>query len=571
MLRRLVTAALVAAFVCLGVVVPAAPVAAAGAPPYALPPCTLPDAETGGWNLRDGVATGTRFEDETPVRPRHYRLGEPCFDDNGFSDPVLALPVRLTDIPVDILDEDEDGEDDGGGGEPTLVGQPSTSINTSAAGWTGTIAAYVSGTRVSTGQAFRATCFEVEDSSGTPITTGAHSFSYVTDETGTGGAGSMTTTISGTFTGGGPSWGCPDGTTHAFLQQNNPLPWIAWMYWPKALAGGETYAGTVGECLTDPEFDCQHGQPIFLSAVGGHGFYGGTQSATMQFGAWPGDWLGVDEISAVTCSTSYSGGTETVVEMEHAIGSPGDSAEPPVVVDGVATEWSLWQMKYPDVDITESGCDYLVAIEMWVCTHVLYALGGIPQYGCFLHEWTAERWADNNAYAGPDGETPEEHICTLYPETPGCYEVINPPYVDGTDFDVACAGAPEPTWAVWDWLFPWVGHMVQCLFVPINGWDRLGWVETAWQSGAGGDMTDTIAALGDALVVEGGCGVILEGDVLGSDVEIDTCSWSWANAGRVMLYWLIIITGCFAAVMFLMKSIFGIIDGRTPTPFDEDK
>lgn len=580
--RTALAAVATAAFVLIGVLVPALPAAAIGVPPNALPECTGTASETGGWGLRDVVSVGTSATEPSPVRPRTARLNEPCFDDVGFSDPPLMIPVRMTDIEVPMLDEDEDDMDDGA----PDVGDPDTP-EWGSSGYGGTVLTVV-GTlnrewrASSVWHRYRYICVQVTGSLtglgaylDIPAWSGSHTGINFDPSAGPGADRlvNLGPTSNATWSGSQntPTTGsCPGTATHAIIlgvnDQGGTNPtgtmWAP-LDWPTSIQlapTGSPGSGTGGEYQT--------------AYTLGTAYYGGTQGAHYTFGA--GSGYSLPDEGEVVCSDSYSAASTTshpIEVMDYGGFSNLDrNTTPPVVVDGVATEWSTWAGYYP-TDVGSGGvylsnCPFLVSVRFWVCT---FADHDPTQFGCVEVAWSADRWRDRTAYVGPDGDSPEEAICYLYPDTEGCYEVLNPPILDGTDFDVACAGAPEPTWAVWDWLFPWVGHMVQCLFVPLNGWDRLGWVDSAWRGGAGGEISDTLDALLDSLAVEGGCGLIMEGEVLGSDTAIDTCSWGWASTARLFLYWAFLITGCFAAVIFLMRTIFGLIDGRTPTPFDEDK
>lgn len=590
MIRRVLSAALVAAFVCVGVLVPATPATAVGVPPSALPDCTGTPPETGGWAVRDVLATGTRFEHPAPVRPRNIRLGEPCFDGEGLSDPVLAIPFRLTDIPVEMVDLDEDGMDDGGpeGSPATCTTYPTAAATPTEAELlsmatlcTGITAAWLSATgsnppgfpQFATGDSYEVTVTS-EDSDDVLV-------EYET----------ITPLSSGQTQGGALRLWCRSNVGVLTVDENISVTWSTTV--PTSSHLDCSHTTDVAEYVTWSRWTpdgVSAGQAMTMLAYFGAGsfptdgttsytgFYGGSQAAQFQFGAWPSPepgvpFEGVDSQSVILCSGTYTADVTTSHDFENGVTSYG---EPPVIVDGEATEWQIWQNHYPGSptdpgSVYLSNCPYLVEIQMWVCTYVDHPIAGVPQYGCQLLVWDADRWRDRNPYQGGDAGTDEEAICDLLPDTPGCFDVLNPTPIDGTDFDVACAGAPEPTWAVWDWLFPWVGHMARCLFVPLNGWDRLGWVESAWQGGAGGDLSDTMSALGDALVIDGGCGALLDGNVMGADVELDTCSWEWAAGGRTLLFWFITIMGGIAAIIFLARTIFGLIDGRTPTPFAEDK
>jgi len=529
--RTVLTAVATAVFACVGVLVPIAPAAAAGVPPAALSDCNGDSAATGGWLVRDVVATGTTADSPAPVRPRNFRLGEPCFnDEGGLPDPVLAVPVRITDVEIPGI----------------LVPGATTNEACTSGGY----------------------CVRIIDLAYSRDGTNRWTFcvqsfggNFPTPQPGptfgikiVGGGSSYYTSTELSY-----NLYAPDTPACNAIPTNNR----AYMIW-----GTGTKPVVADTRISDPALSAYSGR----YAVKIPGLFEGTQPAQAVFGA--NTSFSVPDTGHATCSTDYLGtDTETFDLPGHGHGgSPGISAEPPTVDgEGEATAWTIWQDYFPSGGgtdpgaVLESDCDYLVSLAFWIC---IYVGTDESEFGCLEVAWTADRFRDRKPYPTT---TDDESICALYPNTPGCFDVINPPFVDGTDFDTACAGAPEPTWAVWDWLFPWIGHMVYCLFVPLNGVDRLGWVSSAWENSAGGALTEVAAAVGDALVIDGGCGTLVDVDVQGTPMEIDTCAWTWAEQGRQLLYWFIIVTGCLAAVGFIFRSVLSIVNSRMPVPFSEDK
>lgn len=579
----------------------AATVSNIGIPPSTLGSCEFPDSETGGWNLRDIQADGTRFFDPAPVRVRNARLGEPCFDSEGYTDFPLAVPVRLSDIPVAMVDEDDDGFDDPG---PTDDPADCTNVHTSAP--TPTLAEVQSVGAICIGITL-AWLSPTGSNGGHPVFSEGQS-SEVTvipedaDDILVNFSG-FTSLASGQTQGGNMRLWCRN--TSGVIQEDesvsvsltNATPptsvhldcsattdvavYVMWDYWTT----GGTSAGRNLRMLDyygTGTFPVQ-GQASYL------GWYGGTQAATFQFGAWDGAWpdgFGVDSPSMVYCASTYTGPVTLSMEFESAIGSPGNSAEPPVIEeDGTVSSWDIWQLKYPtDVSsggIYKSNCPYLVKIEMWVCSYTGHPLAGVANnFGCFLAEWTAERWRDHTPYQDP--ENPQVAICDLYPDLPGCYEVLNPPVIDGTDFDTVCAGAPTFTAPGWDAFFNWVpdlvnfmgswiGHYAECFFVPANGFDRLGWVDSAWRGGAGGEIATAATSAFEGLELDGYCGTLTSVVVLSESEPIDTCAWEWGTDVRMLLYWGVLVLGGFSAVMFVIKTVQGVAGGQMPSPDSEEK
>lgn len=536
-LNRYAAVAVAAVFVSLGVIVPAGPASAAGVPTAALPACSGDVGPTGGWLVRDMVSTGTNETNPAPVRPRNARLGEPCFDTEGFVDPVLAVPVTLSDVPVDGVGED--------GVDATEL--CATNDPTNCGHFTGF--GYVTATPTDR----RVCMFFVGDNSP------AQQITLRVGGTGPGGgATNGGYTVSGaktTYTGGTVT--CPGGSNAVLpyscgvtaCVDQTTAPW-EWRY------------GSVSSANSD-----WTGNMIPFGS--GVDLFAGTQAAHYVFGA--GSMFGISDPGEAVCSTDYGATSTTTIDLEgHGLGNPGTRDEPPVLdEDGNPTAWTIWDHFWPADELSggvyESNCAYLVSIRLWVCAFTGHS---VTEYGCLEFRWSADRFRVRTPY--PEGE-PTDVICDLFPDSPGCFDIVNPPYIDGTDFDVVCAGAPEPTWAVWDWLFPWVGHMLGCLFIPVNGPDRLGWVAAAWEGSAGGSIGEVFTAVGNSFAITGGCGNIMDADVMGVDFQMDTCSWTWAALGKQALYWLIVITGCLAAVFFIFRSVLAIVNTRMPVPFDEDK
>lgn len=568
--RTVLAAVVTAAFVCLGIVVPATPAQAAGVPPVALQPCNGEHVDTGGWLSRDLVSTGTSSTDPVDVRPRNARLGEPCFDDLG-GDDVLGVPVTLTDLPVPMLDVDEDGEDDGvpsSGPCNAVVGTASSPSVAEVLTLTDLcnelIPAYTTGPE--TFQPAPSGPFTVDVTGTNQVTiglgsmvTGSNTRGFVLNLYCKSATGDLPTAVDDSDN---VSWNTTlpiDRSLNCTL--GTEVPWMV-------VVTSRTHPSGDGTRMMGAMWSSDALNPV----GGGTSYYGGTQGAHFSFGA--GTEWSVPDDGVVICASDYSA-EDTVTYPVEAKGL-GDfealdrSPTPPVLVDGVATDWSIWQVFYPtDVlsgGVYESNCPYLVELRFWVCAFTGH---GPLDYGCSEVRWLADRFRDRANYPGVD--TPQESICDLYPNTPGCFEILNPPYVDGTDFAQVCAGAPEPTWAVWDWLFPWVGHMLNCLFIPVNGLDREGWIASAWEQSPFGGIGDIVAGIGNAMEIEGGCGMLVSGTVLGSAFEMDTCSWTWAAGGRQMLYWIIVVLGSLAAVGFILRSVLAIVNNRMPVPLDEDR
>lgn len=131
----------------------------------------------------------------------------------------------------------------------------------------------------------------------------------------------------------------------------------------------------------------------------------------------------------------------------------------------------------------------------------------------------------------------EPYMCEIFPDMADCappHGAGDPfvPAAAGTDFAVVCAGAPEATWMVWDWLGPWVGHYARCLWEPSAGWDPDGQINQAYQSGSVAEVVRLVGAF-TAVEWTGSCGVIGTGAIQGQTLAVDTCAPLWGQFAPV--------------------------------------
>lgn len=125
-----------------------------------------------------------------------------------------------------------------------------------------------------------------------------------------------------------------------------------------------------------------------------------------------------------------------------------------------------------------------------------------------------------------------------------------------TDFDTVCAHAPSATWAVWDWLGPWVGHYAKCLFVP-TAIDPGSRIKIAFDQSALGPITTAMSALGNVGVTPS-CGQIISGSLMGSSLNWSTCSIGDRFATvRTLIGYGVVIFGMFKIITFVLTG-FGI-------------
>lgn len=544
---------------------------AGGVPPSAMPGCG--DAQAvGGWDVRDLIATGTSATEPSPVRKRNVRLSEPCFEDvPGTDEALLYVPVRATEIPVPMLDEDDDGRDDGApeiepGGEFATGCMPGATRCVTVMGflerqWRPASAwhsyTYVCLSVVGSLSGHRLMADMPEDR--------RPAGQYQVESAYGSGYGGQFAAPAGTNV--SPAWNtsnstpvsanCPAGSTHAF---NIDIPTGGTGTMPLPAPKPPIRVG-IQQIGTTPIYWSEKGDSVEL----GTDYYGGTQGAQFVVGAGE-DMVPSGENTVISCAATYSGPPTVTYEwssVEKWVSVDG----PPKVVDGVATAWSAREnVGITDATFTSSDCPFLVSIELWVCAYTDY---GSDNFGCTQVTWDAEKYREHGSYG--DDETPVEVICRIYPDDPACYDVLNPPYVDGTSWDDTCgANFPELAWGDWNWLPDVVGHLAVCLWVPANGFDRGNWIHTAAQNGALGDVADLAAAGRTSFGFSAGCGVLVQDDQTGLD--LNTCNWSsWSGDIRGIIALILWAGFALWAINFLIKMIVGIPNRETPLPTGDSK
>lgn len=564
------------------VMVPGA--AQAATVPYEALKCTHPGAR-GGWDVRDWVATGTYHTDTAPVRGRTLRVGEPCV---GEFEDFLQLPTVIQDLPVPMLDEDEDGEDDGAP-EPEVevveCGVPAdpddrftnrtnptlaecNQARAFASTWRGRVSF------VSTGGDLTMRVVTVTPGTGTV----ALGYVCVTTAAGTPTHSGVTTLFSGSVAGKTLLQldeyeipvSCPAGrslvvvtTTAASFAGDVPV---------KVLFG---FDGALGDDEA-PDY--------------GSGYFGGSQEAPMVIAPTPGEWqypgavemhdFGVDW-STFSCANSYDGPVAETFRIAESTLIRGYSPVPlpPRIPEGGGDPiWNVADTDHPSIYLPldpgfsmAEDCPYLVEVKLWVCTWS----GNHPSTsGCAESTWRAEWWRDGKLYISNNADDPGVILCKVFPENPGCFDVLNPPVRDGSNFDEACADAPTVAWNDWSNLGAWIGHYARCLFVPLNGFDRGGWVASAWDQSAGGALATLAAEVASALTWTDSCGVLFSGDAGGFDLELDTCSWmEWSGPVRTIFGAGVVLMGGWFIAMQVMGTVLSVVNKRVQNPLkgDDDK
>lgn len=588
-----------AAFVAVASVVfgGALPALAASVPPAVIETCEAP-TDRGGWNFRDTAAVGTYHEDPAEVRGRTVRMAEPCFATGSFS-----IPIQTTDIPADMLDADDDGQDDGGPEptvgeewEPACAGASPTTciVPTSVSGVTTwkpssvwhtlrwICGYYPNHATKPAGTNFRITMPYDSRSSTTLNVPAAGTYNipsgyiFVSDGTGSalGGSGGAYTPSTPRSCPAGTEWYIEFGVNDQGGTNPTGTTWAPALL-PTAIMlvdGSNVGTGGAQEAAFEP----------------GTGYYGGTQEAPVVLAPAPGATYGGAVVnpgtwsSFVECAESYEGPvTDQYMLTPTLLEDGGAGQTPPHLEDGVATAWTVLDLStftaikplgsdpYVGGTVDAADCAFLNRVVLVTCT---WAERHPSSYACQETEWTADRWRTHNAYQGTEGEPPGNLLCYIYPDLPGCYDVLNPPYVDGTDFSVVCADPPEAAWLDFGWLPAVIGHYAECLFVPVNGWDRDGEVADAVATSSAGDLgtmiSEVYVGLGSAV---GTCGAIVDVDLVGTPLVIDTCSWGWAPPLRSVLVFGVLALGGFAVASFALRTVQSLRGGEAPDPLGGGK
>lgn len=536
--------------------------------PIALGACDV-HRPGGGWDNRNRVSEGTSSSAENiPVRSKHLRLGEPCVQSGS----LMYLPMMFTDVPVPMVDVDEDGEDDpitgldecvhlGPNDDAEIAANEFalvTSAKTSCS--VGVLAHLAVGEdRYTRGGSFTVDV-ELTNERTASITIGelegagpseGMAFVYlcrtgagVVEQGGTFNVG----TVSGYQSNGGDTLvrSCSIGKTFYALFARSQLTGVSAVF-----SWGVAYRAELAPAGDDVD-----------------GWFGGTQGAQFHVTGNTHSPLANDEpgpLSMMYCRSDPGDvGTRFGVELVTSFAGFLGGAVPVVVEEEVV--WSGWAetaVMSPDI----AGCGYLEAIELVICD----PLGiGTNVWACLTHTWTADRWRDAPPY-GDDGD-PTITLCELTPWIPQCIPVLFPPFFDPIDFGVVCADPPATTWEVWDWLGPFLAHYAECLFVPQGGFDRHGKISAAWAGTAGGALASAAVTVLDAFYFEGSCGPLVAVVPLGgADVSINTCTWSWAGQLKIALGWLVILLGAWRAVGFAIAIVQSAIGAsKMPNPVGDD-
>lgn len=221
--------------------------------------------------------------------------------------------------------------------------------------------------------------------------------------------------------------------------------------------------------------------------------------------------------------------------------------------------------------VTPQNCPYIVRIEMPVANgSQSWDTAGS---GRMMFMWTADSWYTQKAY---QLQSPLELICNS--GSPAAASILTcsgfvP--LDGSSFAVACAGAPLPTWGDFSWFPNVVGHYAECLFNPMNGFDRTGQAKESWERSQPGQVINAFNNFTDVVAAPGACGpiVTLPLDPTGRDADavVNTCTWSWAGGMRTFLGFVVTVLGFIAVAVFFAKVWASVFGGPITSPVTNDE
>lgn len=577
-MRKLIAAASVALLVSGLVALPALSASAAAPPGVPLPALDLchdpsdgsDGATKGGWDRRDFLSTSSDGEpvEGFPARPRNVRLGEPC---TNTTTGELSIPANLAEVPTP-------GEylEGGGAGELPESGTTPDGCAYTGSGYTnrwveqggpvayqkclGTYEIYGTG-------GGSLTLYEIDDTHVGVSWTGLvvygsanHYFAlfYMCPSAAPGdGMGYPSAAVlkakywatdNGTPTFGNQSFamttacGTTDDSGYAMSAPSAQPRLALWM--PNASGGvnvrgvwASTAPGGVG------------------GTEGGGSTVGGKPSSKLTFGG--GD-------SYATCADTL-GGSNFDVPIDYQITS--DGTENSLPAGSGHDQWRL-TAQAPTGGIDLDSCAVLVAVHYDVCIWFRTGNSGPAIMVCVTAVWSAEGYTAGDPYVDPTD--PEYQICEKNPELPGCYDILNPPDVDGSDISV-CDGSPEPEWLSFGWLGPWVVHWATCLFIPANGFDREHYVSLTWSYTAAGQLGSVVGETAEAFQFGETCGVLFSGDFRGTGMAMSTCDWSWASNLKGIITIGLVVLFSLWGLRFLTSTIVGLFSRKTPNPIGGDE
>lgn len=220
------------------------------------------------------------------------------------------------------------------------------------------------------------------------------------------------------------------------------------------------------------------------------------------------------------------------------------------------------------------ACAYVRTINVRGC---VYLVGNVWQ--CEDFTWSAERSFRGTPYVDEPTD-PGAFICDLVSDHPDCPYILPPGGINGTDPDSVCGAIPAfsaPGWDVFSSWIPtlvnysqyWIRLYARCMWYPVNGFDRSGWVADAWASSSASAITVTVGSVVDGWQFSPDCGYLFES---GPDdplpgFGINTCDWSSSAApAKTLISWVMTIWFAWWAIQFLIACILGVVNRKIPSP-----
>lgn len=566
-----------------------------GVPPQALPGCAMPGA-AGGWTMRTFITKGTNSNiGNREVRPRSLVLGEPCLRDGK-----IAVPVRVSEIPVEGFDPMEEGNE--WSPVPGSTGKCDKQVDVDRT-WPSA--------SLMDPDDFPVDCNQIQ----LAFTTGPDALKRAPDgyktvelapvdgsprvlrvtwegslptssntmggrlEVECGNASTMTVTNRQAWV---TTWSAtPPPSPVNITCASGTVPLMA--FWTMRVENETPYVGDgrfgVLWRIDNRELEGTDGGYV-RSYAPSRAHIG---DVPLPFNTQPDPYFG--------CSTGRTSTTDRLVPIdsmytagspllndgsnEYEIGLP--SYQPSTTPGEFVLSWDRRYDMWLGTTATPTECKYLREIRLTVCVYVdSTATGAI----CHQTQWTYAQYRNQQHYNEP--QTPLGEMCDVAPEgfNNDCFEeryVLPPDY--GT-LEGACKDPPEPTLLNLDWVVPSVGFWSECLFIPKGGWDyakapggngTLGPVAVQWAQSGIGDIGDVAVSTVNGFSWGESCGVVL--DLSGNafvPVVIDTCALSWAAPVHTLLTFAI--AGAFGIwfIWWLISITLSVLNKKVTNPLADD-
>jgi hypothetical protein len=478
--------------------------------------CHAPlETSAGGWLLRDFAATGSGSGSASPAtRLRSLRIGEPCTQDDA-PDGALILPLTFSEVPV----------------TGTAVAGIAGGSNVCRSDSGGTDCMQFLGMAYWSLGGRNVQCWKYTDISGywTALRTGGHA--------------SFTSANLNFYwsTFGGSSVCAGFGTANGFLDES----WTPTSYYSGGFGSPGSPTGGIGSGI--PTFAGK--QSGKLEVGGGTVFAPASTVSTVITCAPRFDSPGTDQFQIFSTSILVSDGVENYLPTDLTAG----------------TGWT----RTANVNLFGSGatvatCPTLVYFDLSVCVYVLP--NGVTDKSCTLTRWEASLYQRSHNYGDGVG-TPPVWLCTLDSTQQGCYPILHPPVIDGSS-PAVCDGAPSILEAG-----AFVLHYARCLFVPVNGWDRLGLFGDAWESSSVGGVTEALSALPTAFSFAETCGTLIDAsDLEQFPIVVSSCSWLPYSAPIKLIVGLLLTAGfAFWYVPLVVSIVTSPATKKLPVPLRMDE